>query len=271
MKIFVCYHKKYPLCKSDVLTPIHVGKVKAKTDLGIIGDNTGDNISIKNPYFCELTVTYWIWKNVREDVVGLCHYRRYFNLKNEHTKTNKITADFAKRLGNDTNTLSSILSKYDIVLPKKEKRNKYDSLYAYYTKKHEKKDLEDILNIIKEKYPNQYKTAKEILHNSIEGYYYNMIIAKKDVFDNYAKWLFDILFELEKQIQKDIEKRELYQQRVYGFLAERMMTIWVALHPELKIKEVPVVFIEENKRKWYKYLFVCLTKKIFSIFRRKHG
>lgn len=41
------------------------------------GDNTGDNISDRRNSFCEFTVQYWAWKNVKADYYGLCHYRRY--------------------------------------------------------------------------------------------------------------------------------------------------------------------------------------------------
>jgi hypothetical protein len=51
-----------------------------------------------------------------------------------------------------------------------------------------------------------------------------------------------------------------------------MMTVWIALHPELKIKEVPIVFIEENKKRWRKYLFRRWRSNIFKVFRKeKHG
>ncbi len=128
MKIFVCYHKKYPLCTSDVLSPIHVGKARAKTNLSIIGDDTGDNISLKNPYYCELTATYWIWKNFKDDIVGLSHYRRYFNFKNDHTKIDKIKLDFADWSGNNQKTIRPLLKQYDIILPKQEIISKNNTL-----------------------------------------------------------------------------------------------------------------------------------------------
>ena len=96
-----------------------------------------------------------------------------------------------------------------------------------------------------------------------------MLVAKKEVFDAYAEWLFDILFEVEKRIQKDVEKRDTYQKRVYGFLSERLMTIYIDLHPELKVKEVPVIFIEENKKKWRKYIFRYWKRKLLNIFKKE--
>ena len=56
---------------------------KEKDNLGYVGDDTGENISEKNPYYCELTGVYWAWKNLKADYIGLVHYRRQFKGKNE--------------------------------------------------------------------------------------------------------------------------------------------------------------------------------------------
>lgn len=38
--------------------------------MGYIGDNTGDNISLRNSNYCELTGLYWAWKNLKCDYIG---------------------------------------------------------------------------------------------------------------------------------------------------------------------------------------------------------
>ena len=76
-KIVVAYHKHWLSYDSEsgIFLPIHVGKSLSRTDLGIIGDDTGDNISYLNPYYCEMTAMYYAWKNIKADYKGLCHYR----------------------------------------------------------------------------------------------------------------------------------------------------------------------------------------------------
>ena len=66
VKILVCCHKPDKWLSDDVYIPIHCGKAVSKVNLGIQGDDTGDNISTKNPNYCELTAMYWAWKNLKD-------------------------------------------------------------------------------------------------------------------------------------------------------------------------------------------------------------
>jgi hypothetical protein len=49
----------------DIFMPVQGGKAISDIDLGIQGDDTGENISAKNPYYAELTILYWAWKNLK--------------------------------------------------------------------------------------------------------------------------------------------------------------------------------------------------------------
>ncbi len=69
----------------DIYLPLHVG-AKGKKSLGYTQDDTGKNISGKNPYFCELTGLYWAVNNLDADYIGLVHYRRHFSTK-KHLRT----------------------------------------------------------------------------------------------------------------------------------------------------------------------------------------
>ena len=86
VKIIVAAHKAFRMPEDEMYVPLHVGAdCKPAADgpplsRGYLNDNTGDNISIKNPGYCELTGLYWAWKNLESDYIGLVHYRRHFCL-----------------------------------------------------------------------------------------------------------------------------------------------------------------------------------------------
>ena len=239
IKILVAAHKKYWMPSDPCYLPLHVGR-EGKQDLGYTGDNTGDNISSKNPYFCELTGIYWAWKNLRADYIGLCHYRRYFAGKvygsNLNAKQQAIlsTTDYEK-----------LLRDCDCLLPTK--RNYYiETVRSQYEHAHNKCDLDTCEKIIAEKYP-EYSEAFTKIMQQRRLHILNMFVMKWELFDAYCQFLFGILFELEKRI--DISNYTQYEARVYGFLAERLLNVWIEKN-HIRYKEVPVVFME--KINWLK-------------------
>ena len=77
-------------------------------------------------------------------------------------------------------------------------------------------------------------------------------ICKKNIFDNYCEWLFDILFDLEKKIVVNYEDN--YQKRVLAFLSERLMTVY-ALHNRMDVKYIPILFLSDSKNEsYFKYM-----------------
>lgn len=239
IKILIATHKKYWMPSDEVYMPIHVGR-EGKDNLGYVGDNTGENISIKNPNYCELTGLYWAWKNLDCEYIGLCHYRRYFAHKSKSSKLeDKKQAIFTRE------DYEQLLQQYDVILPKK--RNYYiETVRSQYEHAHNKRDLDEIEKIIKMQYPS-YIEAFEKVMNSRKLHIYNMFVMNKALFDEYCTWLFDILFTLEKRI--DITNYDKYNARIFGFLSERLFNIWLE-KKQLKIKTVNVVFLE--KINWVK-------------------
>ena len=75
--VVLAAHKPCALPEDALYLPVQAGAAGREAFLPT-GDDTGDNISQKNPFYCELTVLYWAWKNLDCDFLGLAHYRRLF-------------------------------------------------------------------------------------------------------------------------------------------------------------------------------------------------
>lgn len=229
-EIYIATHKAFNFPEVEGYIPIHVGKSLADINLNILTDNTGENISELNRNFCELTALYWMWKNSNADVLGLVHYRRYF--------TNKVLEGNQKPL-----ILDDLigLPKNSIILPVPErffKKNKkiFNIKYAedFYTVKeqfclnHCEEDWNLVRGVIYQRSP-EYIKAFDLVSKSKRGIsFYNMFIGPKDVISHYATWLFDILFALNDR--KDIGNYDNYQKRLYGFLSERLLNVYVEHH-----------------------------------------
>lgn len=260
MRVFVATHKKIDFLPSDkVYTPLHVGAA-LHDKLPYLSDDTGDNISQKNPNFCELTGHYWIWKNCKDDIVGLVHYRRYFSNEKGYwyklfTGKNKylLTEDEIKEALKDHDAIVSTLGHSP--------RSMKNMLNAY-GGSHHRKDLEETVKIILEKYPEYKETVDKVLLNNVEFYPANMIICRKEIFDSYCSWLFDILFELEKRV--DISDYTPYQKRIFGFIAERIFKVWLN-HNNIKLAERHIINLEDPN------MFGCAKKEIIRFVNIKKG
>lgn len=256
IKVVVATHKKYQMPKDDMYLPLHVGK-EGKEDLGYIGDNTGENISTKNLYYCELTGMYWAWKNLNCDYIGLSHYRRHFSI------VKKLPKDIEGRVDNTIKykNVCEILKDTDIILPKK--RNYYiENLYSHYEHTMYIEPLNETRKIIEEECP-KYLEEFDKLHKRTSAHMFNMFIMKKEIFNDYCTWLFDILFELEKRIPP--EQYDKFHARYLGRISELLLDVWINTNG-LKYKEVKVIDIE--KINWFKKGTSFLKAKFFG---KKYG
>jgi hypothetical protein len=259
MKILIATHKKYSLPKSEIFLPIHVGKENSDVELGIIGDDIGENISIKNLQYCELTAIYWAWKNLTEDdFIGLCHYRRYpsfrrnsivgvikdcvkylysRNIRNvfkvglNYTYWPAISSReiqlnaLCKEFETD---ISNMSSNYEMFFLKKIKLSNYNIEKFWSTAV-----SSQIFDIFKKVVINNCSENKDLLIALLDGnsiYPANIFIFKRYIFEDYCEFLFKITEEFESELER-LKITPL--PRTVGFLGEILTSFYISL----KIKE----------------------------------
>lgn len=214
--IYIATHKSFFPPLHFIYKPIISGSVQQ--NFCYLKDNKGKNISNKNPFYAELTVLYWIWKNDNSKYVGLTHYHRYF----------------AKEKLIGRKEIQSILENFDVIVPTPIYLE--PNIKEQYASVHYKDDFylacQEII-----KRDRTYKQAVEETLNEQKFYAYNMFIAQKAFLDKYASFLFPILFFLEKQIP--YLNYSDYNQRVFGFIAERIFNIYLK-RQNILIYEYPV-------------------------------
>ena len=236
IKIIVATHKEYQMPEDDLYLPLHVGAYN-KESIGYKRDDDGDNISKKNPSFCELTGLYYAWKNIHADYIGLVHYRRYLTL--ERSKEDKFNNILTSKQAQE------LIKHNDIILPNK--RNYYiENLYDHYKHTMYVEPLDETRKIIKKKYP-EYIKEFDRLHERKTAHMFNMFIMKKDVLDKYCTWLFDILFELEKKFKN--KKYDAFHSRFYGRISELLLDVYINTN-NLEYKEI--YFMDMEKVNWLK-------------------
>ncbi|MEE3417281.1 MAG: DUF4422 domain-containing protein [Prevotella sp.] len=240
IKIFVCAHKEVSLPQHPYFLPIQAGAALHDAIKGYQPDNEGDNISNKNPHFCELTCHYWAWKNLKEvNIVGLNHYRRYFDFTRKWPQfsSDKHFIQIEEFLKQDYQfpNLEKLLSKYDIILPVA--RHWRVSNTQQYGEYHIAKDWEMLRQIIKERSPQYIPAFEKTMDHSNISVGYNMFITHWENFDAYSEWLFDILFEVEKRVPPI---KDPIQSRIYGYMSERLINVFCE-HYNLRIKSIPLI------------------------------
>ena len=191
-----------------------------RDDLGYIRDDTGENISELNPYINEVTTFYWIWKNTSHTVVGVCHYRRFFQLKaGGNFLTEEEALDFFKE--HDVLIRTIRLNRGNFF-------RKHDALHRL------------IVDIVRKNlartYPD-YLDAFDYKMNSSVIYFNNSFVMRKNIFDAYCEWLFSFMLDSLKEILKEFPRLG----RTVGYFCEAMLTVWL-MKNNLRVKELRLIF-----------------------------
>ncbi|MDT2740335.1 DUF4422 domain-containing protein [Enterococcus canintestini] len=252
--IGVATHKKYRMPDDEVYLPIQSGAALSDLNLSYQRDNVGENISIKNPNYSELTALYWLWKNDHSEYKGLVHYRRHFSSKHNYLEFR--TGNFSDLL--DVSTLEHLLTKVDIILPKKRKYY-IETIKSHYEHTHYGIDLEVTENVIKSIYPDYLNSYNKVL-NRKSAHMFNMFVMSENKFDEYCEWLFKILFEIEKKL--DISQYSDFHARVFGRISEILLDVWLD-KKKYNYVEIPVMFMENQS--WSKKIVKFLKAKAYRV------
>ena len=231
VKVVVAAHKPYWMPSDPLYVPVRVGAAGGE-DFGFARDDTGDNISPRNPHYCELTGLYWAWKNLDCEYLGLAHYRRHFTIRRGSSdRKDALTLDQARRL----------LTQTDALLPKP---HSYwiETNYSHYAHAHHAADLDTTRAILAERYPD-YLAAFDRSMRRTRGHRCNMFIMKRALADRYCAWLFDVLFELEGRL--DISGYSPNDARVFGFVSERLLDVWLETNG-VRYRDIPYIFLEKE-------------------------
>ncbi|EKO4720809.1 DUF4422 domain-containing protein, partial [Campylobacter jejuni] len=308
VKILVGYHKPATLIKNEIFTPIHLGRdlaTQASKDgemsqedfdwmcKNMIGDNTGENISYLNRYFCELTGIYWAWKNYDKlgnpDYIGFAHYRRLLNFCNISQQQRD---DFKeKQISNsieeinkflDPNCVYSAIKEYKYIVLHPDPCNPYT--HYKNTKNLFIEDYQKCIEFIKKEFLF-LSNAVDLYNLGEESYFCNMFVIPKEVFFEYCSILFKIVFYLKDNIM--LSGRSSEEARAISFLSEWIFGIYITY---LKKKEIdfqrlslvrilnleyyqkivpkfldPVVLVFSIDNSFLYYFDVCIRSIIFNL------
>lgn len=257
VRLFVTTHKPVDMPKGDIIQMVQVGNGLRNNRFPFTyHDDDGENISEKNPMYCELTTQYWAWKNIDAEYYGFCHYRRYFDfseVEHEENDYGEVIDDYiddaaVRKYKLDDASISAVVYGYDIITTGiKDLREVIDGhgtpkkLYAAapYLKF---KDLRRIYDILCARHPDYKQDADEFLDGNFSCFC-NMYIMRKEQFFAYCEWMFPLLEEFERTTDMSLYSKEAL--RTPGHLSERLFNIWLMhqkrVNPGLKTKELQCV------------------------------
>lgn len=185
----------------------------------------GENIDKLNPWFCELTGLYWIWKNSTEDIVGLEHYRRYFVGRNR-----KLLDEENVRYILDDNDIICVRANYSFRKPPK----------TWLLQFNKWPDMQKFLRFTKAYVGDDYYDHCVRHLNGDWHALGNMFICKKELIDEYCKFIFDLTFAYMAAEQHFGRK---LPGRIVGYFTEFLFGAWLTYHGK-KIKFMPMKMVK---------------------------
>lgn len=186
---------------------IQAGSALTNICVAKLQDNQGDNISGKNVNYSELTAMYWMGKHLDGEYMGLFHYRRILDVKEEDL--------YRLREG-----------KVDVILPYPTVH--YPNIGEHHKRYLKESDWDAMVQALAEVSPEYYVYFEEVFQSQY-FYNYNMLIAKEQVFKDYCNWLFPILERTEElSVPKGSERADRY----IGYMGENLTTLYFMVNKD---------------------------------------
>lgn len=176
---------------------IQAGAALSERRVALLTDDTGVNISAKNRQYCEMSATYWIWKNTHHAWTGIEHYRRHLLVTPE--------------------MLDGVV---DAVLPLPYLC--YPNTMAQFRRFVSEDVRQVLLQALKTLHPLEYSRYEEILYGPYQ-YTYNILCVRRAVFEDYCQWFFEITEHMETLSDKVPEIRET---RALSYAAEVLTNLY---------------------------------------------
>lgn len=193
------------------IVPIQVGVADSQKVIADIRDNTGDNISTRNKNYSELTALYWAWKNSDADIKGICHYRRVPDIQ--------LSDLLALGVGS-----ADVFLTYPLMY--------YPDISMHHKRYINDKDWFVVENALKEYAPEYYKVLDECMKQQL-FINYNILVARKEIFDSYCEWLFPLLFKIgENTVPPESERQDRYM----GYIGETLCTLYFMKNNSIKTR-----------------------------------
>tara|TARA_B100000900_G_C20512290_1_gene688555 strand:+ start:138 stop:947 length:810 start_codon:yes stop_codon:yes gene_type:complete len=246
MYCITIYNDHYEKIKNLGYIPVGLGEEIFLSNFKT--DNTGKNISIKNPFYGEYTFHYWIWKNKINQIntdewLGFCQYRKFWanNIsKNEIKNMQDLSNNVIKEIPEKYNKFEVILgeplfiNKFKISkiikkgLLKTLTRPKFlfdqnaRNIEFHFDLMHGEGNLRKAIELLDH---NDRKDFNYFVNTEVSFNPHNMFICKsKKILQDYYETVFPWLERCEKIYGFNLDSYGL--KRIYGFLAERFLSYW---------------------------------------------
>ena len=263
LKIFCVYFDRRPVWRSDCVEPIQAGKARTGLDLGMLADDTGDNISAENVRYGEMTAWYWVWRNYLPahpelTHVGFSHYRRFLDFsgfcsgRTRRTTYRKFRQVFDRHYREAE--LRTAVGDADLVM-RGASDSGFPTIRAQYLDAHPENigDFDRFVSLLRERHPDDAAAIDAALGSNLLAMELQFVM-KRELFASFMDEVFSLCREFERRWSWS-GATDGSKARAPAFLVERLFMVWLAIRrkdPRFKVRELPLVKL--TGRPWWYHL-----------------